>query len=305
MDMINSILGTIHLGLFVLPIFSFVAVLLAGFLFWRAGRRELIDSNLLFDSLVSGLLGAIIGGRILDFILGLVSLDFSLSRFLFFNSYGGFNYYGAIFGLLGGSFIFLHNKKHKILPILDLMAAPAALARSIYLVGLVLIEYFGTHKYFVGYYFLLYFCCFWALKRLEHKKRFSGFFIAFYLIFTALIEIILSLFNPIGVRIANIPVNIIVSLLSVIFGLLIWFTQGNAKKKFDLKSVFALILLSLFKAKRVFTSLPEADELAKSIVILPYTLAKLLANFVKLIVVESVASMVDLSNAFGFKKKRT
>ena len=100
MGMISTILASFSLSFIILPIFGFLAFLLGAFLFWRAGRRELVDSNLLFDVLAVGFFGGFVGGRVLDFLIGLLNYSFSIKRLLFFNAYGGFNFYGAIFGLL-------------------------------------------------------------------------------------------------------------------------------------------------------------------------------------------------------------
>jgi len=305
--MLNSILGSIQINFLTIAIFGFLSVFLGSFLFWRAGRRELVESNLLFDIFFVGTAGYLIGGRIFDFLLGLFSYSFSVKRLLFFNAYGGFNFYGALFGLLLAVYIFLKRENYKFLPIFDLMAAPIAFARAIFLFGLVVAN-FGRREGGNSFssaliLFSVYFTCFWAIKRFERKKRFDGFFIGYYLIFTSIFEIVLAFLwgNPPFI-IRNVPVNVLLPVLFLALGLGIWYFEGKGKKKINSRSFFAIILLGLFKVRRVLTSLPEADQLAKAIVLSPYTLAKLLLNFVKLTVREILISFVDLFRAFGFKK---
>lgn len=305
--MISLILGTIHINTFILPLSFILAFFISAFLFWRAGRRELIDSSLLFDTFFIGLLGFIVGGRVFDFVLGLFSYNISLRRLVFFNVYGGFSFYGAVLGFIFAVYVFTRRKNSKFLSILDLMAAPLALGRAIYLLGLVLINFYkngrGSNFYSTLVLFFVYFICFWSIKRLEKKKRFSGFFIAHYLIFTSIFGIVIAILKhetPLVFK--NIPVGVFILIVFLIIGFGIWYLDGNAKKKINSNSFFAVILLSMFKIKRVMTSLPEADQLAKTIVLLPYSLVKLLVSFVKLTLHEVMVSLLDLVRVFGFKK---
>ena len=61
--------------------------------------------------------------------------------------------------------------------------------------------------------------------------------------------------------------NALIASVALVSGFVIWYREGSGSKKIQIKSVFALLLLGIFKLKRVFTSLPEADELAKAIVL--------------------------------------
>lgn len=299
-----SFLGTIQLNAFVLPICAALSLLVGSFLFWRAGRRELIESHFLFDSVFVGLAGFVAGGRFFDFILGLFSHSFSLKRLIFFNIYSGFSFYGAVLGLIVAIYFLLRRQNIKYLEIFDLIAAPLALGRAIFLFGIVLTLFIKNNNFLLAsVLFFGYFICFWIIKRLEKKKRFAGFFIAFYLIFTSLLGIIISFAKhetPLVFK--NVPVNVIVLLLFIIIGLIVWYFEGNTKKKISINKILALILLGIFKIKRVLTSLPEADSMAKTIVLSPYSLVLLLVNFVKLTIGEVFASFVDLVRAFGFKK---
>lgn len=302
-----SFLGTIHLNAFILPICATLSLFVGSFLFWRAGRRELIESNLLFDTFFAGLAGFVAGGRIFDFILSLFSHSFSLKRLIFFNIYSGFSFYGAVLGLIVAVYLLLRRQNIKYLAIFDLIAAPLALARAIFLLGLALKLYINRERdlnfYFSLSLFLVYFICFWVIKRLEKKKRFAGFFISFYLMFTSIFGIIFAFSKkeqPLVFK--NIPAITFMLVLFLAIGLVVWYFEGNTKKKIGINAMLALLLLGLFKIKRVFTSLSEADGMAKAIVLSPYSLVKVLLSFVKLTVDEVFASFVDLVRAFGFKK---
>src|SRR3989338_6523140 len=82
-----------------------VSSILALFLYYRTGRHELVDDEILFDSSIIVLIWALVGGRITDFALRPDFYGFSLSKLFFFNVYGGFDWHGAILGLVVGIFL--------------------------------------------------------------------------------------------------------------------------------------------------------------------------------------------------------
>lgn len=290
-----------------MPFFVVMAMIFGIFLFWRAGRRELVDSNLLFDTFFVGLIGFLLGGRIYDFIISLFANSFSLKRLIFFNIYGGFSFYGAVLGMTIAVFLLQRRQNIKYLSIFDLIAAPLAFGRSILLLGYAIKIYIdgvrNSDFYLAIVHFFIYFICFWGLKRLEKKKRFAGFFISFYLMFTSVLGIAITLWkHETPIILKNVPVNMLILVIFLILGLVIFYIQGDTRRKINGNVLLALILLGLFKIKRLLTSLPEADGMAKTIVLSPYRLVILLANFVKLTMREVLASLVDLVHAFGIKK---
>jgi len=70
----------------------------------------------------------------------------------------------------------------------------------------------------------------------------------------------------------------------------------------DLKMIFAAFLLAVFKLRRMITSIKEADNVSKVILLSPYYLAKSLLLLVKLIGREIAFSFVDLVSVFRGKK---
>ena len=85
----------------------FLAIFWSVFLFWRACRHELIESVLALDTIIVATLGALIGARIFDFLVNISSTGLSIAKLVFFNVYGRFDFWGAIFGGGIAAFIFL------------------------------------------------------------------------------------------------------------------------------------------------------------------------------------------------------
>src|SRR3989338_11183868 len=83
------------------PLSVGTASALALFLFWRAGRHELLDSEFIFDIAIICGVGAFLGARVFDFVINPGLYQWSVNRLLFFNAYGGFVFFwGVFFGIV-------------------------------------------------------------------------------------------------------------------------------------------------------------------------------------------------------------
>ena len=96
------------------PIFVFLAVLFTLFLFWRAARYELFSSQEALDLTVVSILGAGVFARIFDFIFKTAPSDWSISTFVFFNRYGGFDFWGALLGIAVALAVFERGKGQRL-----------------------------------------------------------------------------------------------------------------------------------------------------------------------------------------------
>ena len=88
----------------------------------------------------------------------------------------------------------------------------------------------------------------------------------------------------------------------LIFAVPVWYVLAKRKIKEDVRAFFALVLLSLFKTKRVLFSIGEANNLAKYIVLSPYLLVKALYFLVKLVGREVIGGLGDFVHALGVGK---
>ena len=98
------------------PLIITLGIFVGVFLYWRAGRHELFESNILFDLLTIAFVGGLIFGRIFDFLLSANIYQWSITRLIFFNIYGSFNWWGALFGAIVSGQIYLKSQKIKISP---------------------------------------------------------------------------------------------------------------------------------------------------------------------------------------------
>ena len=174
-------LAQINLQFLIYPFFVFVAIFFGAFLFWRAARHDLIESENVLDLLVVGGLAALIVARIFDFIF-LSNGDWTISRLLFFNRYGSFDFWGALVGFLLAIYLFLKDKKLKYQTVLDFAAAPLAFAQALISLGNLISLNKNLLNSIYLYFFVGYSLIFIVLKRLASRKRPDGFVFSIYLI---------------------------------------------------------------------------------------------------------------------------
>lgn len=289
------------------PLALLVSFVFAVFLFWRASRYELVDSQDIFDVVLLFTLGALVFGRIGDFIVSYEFYKWSLVRFFFFNVFFGFDYYFAFFGGALSVWFYLKNRRENFWFVFDLAAAPIIFSVSLYfviayLVSLTLGKGFlvNSRSLIFGLYF---FVVFWVLKRLEKRKRHKGFFACFSILLTAGCGLISYLFFPESkVIIARASYQLVVNIVILTFVIPVWYILARRKIKEDIRTFFALGLLSLFKTKRVLFSVGEANNLAKFILTSPYILVKGVWFLVKLTGREIVGGIFDFVHSLGVRQ---
>lgn len=274
------------------------AILLGLFLFWRAGRRELIDSDFLFDMVLIATLGALLFGRLFEFIIRSDQFLWSLKRLIFFNVYSGFSLHGAFLGALVFGAIYAKRAKVNFWAIFDLAVTPLALILALVNLGQVLAGLLFPFLVYFGSYLMI----FWVLSRLATKKRHPGFLACFYLVSFGLLNLFLPPVQNLILVWGRLPYHLIISAGFLIFGVVSWYLLAKRKIVDDFKNFLALLLLAVFRIKQILTSVEEAGVLSKQILLLPSLLAKSARFLLKLITREAVLSFGDLVKAFGFKK---
>lgn len=298
---------TINWISFIFPLFFLLAAFLSTFLFWRAGRHELIESDFLMDVLIIFSIGAILGGRLFDFFLGYSQNHLSILWLLFFNRFGGFDFFGAFFGAFVAVWLFLRRRRYDFMQICDLAAAPIVFFRVIttigHFAGYFIGSGFSNNSLFFLSRFISYFAIFWIIKRLETKKRHKGFFAGFYLVSTGFVDTILYYVFPVNrILFDKYPYQLMISGVLLVAGVVFWYKVAKRKPRNDLKNFFGSFLLLVFGTGRTLTNLRDADRFAKFIIFLPYTLAKALWAFVKLVVREISSGFADFAKAMGIGK---
>ena len=152
-------------------------------------------------------------------------------------------------------------------------------------------------------FFLFYFIVFWLLKRLGRRKRHKGFLALFALLSVSFGGFLSYFIFPGGQLIAEkVPYRLVVSAVVFVFVLPAWYLLAKRKVWEDVKLLFALLLLSAFKTKRVLLNVGEANNVAKSIIFLPYMLVKAGYFLVKLVSREILGGFGDFFHALGFGK---
>ena len=315
--MIPAILTIGSFGLPTISFFLFFGFLLFLFLFWRAAKHEFVDEEVIFDTLVICLVSALFFARIFEFITHSEIYKWSFSNFFFLNPVKGLSLWGAIFGSIFSGILYLKNKKYNFWQIFDLGAAPLAFFLAIYNLGLFL----GSKNLFSdpGYFkdspnslfsAILFFVLFWVLKRLEKQKKHIGFFTSFFFVSFSIINLVALYLGRLGIMegletmdvFAFIPYQAVFSVSLLLFGGISWYILAKRKVKEDTKGLLALFLLILFRTKRVLTSVREADPIARSIVLLPYNLAKFTLTIIRAAGKEIISSFFDFVHVLGIKK---
>lgn len=284
------------------PAFFFLAILGAVFLFWRAARHELIDSSEAFDLVTLGSMGAVIFARFFDFVFKSGFSDWHIARLLFFNRYGGFDFYGAIVGIFVATFIYLRSKKLSVLSVLDLAAAPILFGQTIVVLGAYLsgasYTLYSLHLVQFTFYLLL----FVVLKRLSAKKRHPGFFICFYLVSIFVFDLaILGLREQLHWW-GKISYEFAAPAALLVLGISAWYALARRNLKEDVKWLFGLVLLSIFRTVRMVGSADEAGKFSKSIILVPYYLARSLFGLILVLTGEVRLAFLELLYVFGLRR---
>lgn len=280
----------------------FIAWVLAVFLFWRAGKYEFWDSELLLDTVIISSIGGLIFGRVWDFLIRFNTYNFSFAKFIFFNVYGGLDFYGVLLGFAVFGLFYLRARKKKYLEFFDLAVAPIVLAQMIVSFGKFGMSFLTKKPNLPFLYFAIgYFLIFWILKRLAKRKRNSGFFVGIYLLSISVLEIFLF-WSSKAEMIGLVPYRLTLGILLLFFSSVFLYKVSKRNIGKDIKSIFAGVLLLFFKLKRILVSVEESGGLAKSILFSPYYLAKGVLALLKFLGQEILSGFWDLAIVLGIKK---
>ena len=269
------------------PALFLAAVILSVFLYWRAGKYEYIESGFLLDNVIIAGVGAFVFSRLFDYLFNFQNYGLSFGKLVFFNSFGGFDIWGALFGGILSLYLFLKRKKNIFLTFVDLSAAPIVFGLFVYSLSNLRRGIYDALAYLV---------LFVIIKRLEQKKRRRGFFACFSVVSVSIINLIFykphafwdyQLIKPLGF---------------LVFGVAVWYFLSKRSFAKDIKSVLGSFLLLGFGMKRIVSSLQEADKFSKNIIFSPFYFGKAVFIFVRMLAREIYLSMTGLMNAFRLKK---
>ena len=276
------------------PLIITLGIFVGVFLYWRAGRHDL---------LTIAFVGGLIFGRIFDFLLSANIYQWSITRLIFFNIYGSFNWWGALFGAIVSGQIYLKSQKINFWQIFDLASAPIVFGVALCSIGFYVGGLLSKNIFSLSLYkFLGYLVIFWFMKNLARQKRHHGFFACFLLVSVSLLNVLFVVLkgNPVITRLFL--YELAIPSVFLVFGIVSWYLLAKRRPWQDLKMFFALFLLGVLKLRRTFTSIMEADNVARSILLFPYYLANLILILVKLIGREIAFSFVDLVTVIRGKK---
>ncbi|OGD94306.1 hypothetical protein A3C33_03040 [Candidatus Curtissbacteria bacterium RIFCSPHIGHO2_02_FULL_42_58] len=277
------------------PLSVGTASALALFLFWRAGRHELLDSEFIFDIAIICGVGAFLGARVFDFVINPGLYQWSVNRLLFFNAYGGFDFYGGLFGAMLFAALYLRSSKVSFWYIFDLAAAPLVF-------GMALAALFSLNREGL-YHFLGYFVIFVILKRLATQKRHVGFFASLYLVSVFLLHLLFVVTkSDAGPKIGPLAYQLLAPFLFFIGGIGSWYILSKNSWRDDAKKFSAICLLVLFRALRMVTSIEETGKFSKSIVFLPFYLLRSIFILLCVVVKEIADGFFDFLGVVGIKR---
>lgn len=281
------------------PLSLLVVLVLGFFLFWRACRHELIEAEVAFDISIIGAVGALLGGRMLEFAVKFEQYGWELEKLIFANAYPGFDFYGAILG--AGVAVFLFAKQAKLAPLLvfDLAAAPLVFSQA----AVSLAKYFFLWQDLV---WLLYaafnFIIFWTMKRLAKRKRHGGFFLGFYLVTLAVLDIGLFFKRAQFTLVSGVPYEFVVPIVILQVTLVVWYTLSGRQIIADLKDFFAFFLLAVLRIRRIIGDANEAGRLSRSVVLAPYWFLRSMVALLKLVGREIYLGIVDFLVVVGVRR---
>ncbi|HSX18746.1 MAG TPA: prolipoprotein diacylglyceryl transferase family protein [Candidatus Saccharimonadales bacterium] len=278
------------------PAGIFLGILFFVFLFWRACRHELFDSEEAFDLILAGSSGAFVFARVFDFAFREGVKTFS--RFVFFNRYGGFDFWGALLGLFVGLVIFSKFKKVDVKFALDLFAAPIAFFQFLISLGSYIssrsnLDLFSTVGFLV---------IFIILKRLATKVRHKGFFALFYLSSTSALELMLFKFKDNLHYIGKIPYELASPGIFFVLAIVVWYVFAKRKLKADVRDLLGFLMLSVFRFFRMIRSADEAGRFSKSVILFPYYIARTIFFVFVTMGKEIKASLLELLYVFGLRR---
>ena len=284
------------LKIYIYPLGIFLGILFFIFLFWRACKHELFDSEESFDLILAGSLGAFTLARIFDFVFKEGIRTFG--RLVFFNRYGGFDFWGALLGLFIGLVVFSKIKKVDVKFALDLFAAPVAFAQFLISLGSYLsfssrLNLISTVGFFV---------IFIVLKRLATKVRHKGFFASLYLVSVSFLGLILFRFKEHLHYIGKVPYELVVPAIFLVLGIVGWYLLAKRKIKSDVGDLLGFLMLSVLRVFRMIRSSDEAGRFSKSIIFFPYYIVRTIFALFVTMGREIKAAALELLYVFGLRR---
>lgn len=253
----------------------FLSILAGIFLFWRGSRHELYSNEQIFDFLGIGLLGGLVGGRLLVFFLNPGTFHFSFPRLVFFHIFPGFNFYGFILGLMLATAVFLRGKRVSVWSFFDFAAGPI-------LFGFFVNSAFhamaaglsGKQNPVFMASAVFYLLSFAVLKRFATLTRHKGFFSCYLLIVLPVWDIfkfLLANWNKLN---GALYLEIAVPIGVFLFGILAWYALSKRKLKADLKKISSSLFLKVLAFFRIIRSADEAGKIAKGLILIPFFISK-------------------------------
>lgn len=281
-----------------LVIVLMIALACGFFLFWRACRHELIEAETAFDLAIVGLLGALVGGRLLEFVTRPDYFQWQLPRLLFFHVWRGFDFYGALAGAGVALFIFARRNRLQPLLIFDLAAAPLVFSQAVIALG----KYLLLQNLVWLVYFAANLVIFWVMKRLAKKKRHGGFFAAFYLVTLAILDISLFFAREESTQIFGVPYELVAPIVILQATFIFWYVILGRHVALDLKNVLAIALLAIMRTRRMVTNTDEAGRAARSLILFPFWLARSIILLLKLVGREIYWGLLDFMKVAGIHR---
>lgn len=203
-----------------------VAIVTSSYLFWREGVKKKFEEGQLLDFVLVTLVGGIIGGRLLFF---LVEQNLTWPNFLqLFKVWqgGGVLWYGALIGGAIAGSIFAHYNFWDLKKISDVAVPAVLLAQAIGSIPLYPLE---------SLFFLILFL---LLNHIRKEEFAVGFQAATYLILTSFIRFVVEFFRFEKTFLFGVNLNQVLSILFLILGVigLRWVYQGSKRDlKMDIK----------------------------------------------------------------------
>lgn len=286
-------------SLFSLPVYLLglsLAFFCATFLFWRAGRYELHESELLLDLLVVSAVGAFLVGRVFEFFINYELFRLNFERLIYFHVYRSFNWWGALVGAYLATFLLLRRSKVNVFEILDLVVAPLAFGQFIYYLASIArdsLSAVGANYYQVAY-FVFYFLLFWAINRFSAKKRHTGAIFAYWLVSVLAFSLIISLIRH--------ERDTLITLGVFVLAVLIWHRLVRKKIKDEIKWVFGFVLLIILRIKRGIASLDDSGAASRFVIFLPWYTIRLILVSLRLLGREIKTSFFDFMYIWGKRR---
>lgn len=256
----------IHFGIlkiYTLGVFLVLGFLAGAFVLWKNIKLTSYKEEEIFDSLFIGILGALLGGRLLYVILNFEKFGFDILRFILINGYPGLSMFGALLGGFLALFIYTRPKKISILDLSEYFVSPLFLALTIGKIGsflsgadigtktsfLLSVKYSGvegmrhiTALYEAALFFIGFLITYRILFTVRRDRAHAGTSLMLFILYYGLVELILDNLKQNHLYLAGLSFNSVAGAVFFIVGTIFLLTtyRGN----------IVLITKNLFPKKR-------------------------------------------------------